>query len=466
MSEHRGTKTAFTEKADRRRFRSRLLVRFVKLWDVILVTAPFAVVWYLSYNQRVDNPFWRRGNYLVIFLYFVIYYLVAQLYKGFLIHLSRISEIVYAQMLGVLFDDFVLYIVTWLLAKRLPPVWPMLLCVIAQFGLVIGWATLAHKWYFRSFALQKTIVIYEHEEHLEMLLAQYGMKEHFDVIATPTVEECVANGLESYPEAEVVFLADVHSHQRNRIIKYCIDKGLHIYLIPGVGDAIMNSAMAMNLFHLPILHVERYNPTPEYLFLKRAMDIVLSLAALIILSPLMLIVAVMIKAGDGGSVLYKQERLTKNGKHFNVLKFRSMRMDAEKDGVARLSTGEEDDRITKVGRVIRKLRIDELPQLFNILKGDMSIVGPRPERPEIAQQYEKEIPEFSLRLQAKAGLTGNAQVYGKYNSTPYTKLLMDLYYIAHPSIAQDLRLIMATVKILFLKESTEGVAKGQTTAEK
>ena len=163
-------------------------------------------------------------------------------------------------------------------------------------------------------------------------------------------------------------------------------------------------------------------------------------------------------------MFYRQCRLTKDGKKFNVLKFRSMRVDAEKDGVARLSTGDKDDRITKVGRKIRAVRIDELPQLFNILKGDMSIVGPRPERPEIAAQYEQEMPEFRLRLQAKCGLTGYAQVYGQYNTTPYDKLQMDLMYIAHPSMTQDLMICFATVKILFMKDSTEGVAEGQTTA--
>ena len=143
-----------------------------------------------------------------------------------------------------------------------------------------------------------------------------------------------------------------------------------------------------------------------------------------------------------------------------------MRTDAEKDGVARLSTGENDDRITPIGRVIRACRLDELPQLFNILSGSMSVVGPRPERPEIARQYAEEIPEFNLRLQAKAGLTGYAQVYGKYNSTPYDKLKMDLMYIANPSIVEDLKIIFATIKILFMKESTEGIQQGQTTAVK
>ena len=141
-------------------------------------------------------------------------------------------------------------------------------------------------------------------------------------------------------------------------------------------------------------------------------------------------------------------------------------MDAEKDGVARLSSGDKDDRITPVGKVIRACRLDELPQLINILKGDMSIVGPRPERPEIAAQYEEVIPAFSLRLQVKAGLTGYAQVYGKYNTEPHDKLQMDLMYINKMSVVEDLRLMFATVRILFMKESTVGVEEGQATASK
>lgn len=231
-----------------------------------------------------------------------------------------------------------------------------------------------------------------------------------------------------------------------------------------IGDTIMSSAHHMHMFHLPMLRVGRYNPQPEYLFIKRLLDIVISAAALIILSPIFLATAIAIKATDHGPVFYKQTRLTKDGKEFGILKFRSMRVDAEKDGIARLSSGEHDDRITPVGKVIRACRVDELPQLINILRGELSIVGPRPERPEIAAQYCEEMPEFSLRLQAKAGLTGYAQVYGKYNTTPYDKLTMDLMYIAHPSIIEDLKIMFATVKILFVPESTEGVAEGATTA--
>ena len=141
-----------------------------------------------------------------------------------------------------------------------------------------------------------------------------------------------------------------------------------------------------------------------------------------------------------------------------------MRVDAEK-GKAVLSSGESDPRITPVGRVIRKIRADELPQLFNILSGSMSFVGPRPERPEIAEIYCSRFPDFSLRLQAKAGLTGYAQVYGKYNTTPEDKLKMDLMYISRPSIAEDFRTVFATIKILFEPESTEGFEDNSGDAE-
>lgn len=270
---------------------------------------------------------------------------------------------------------------------------------------------------------------------------------------------------EALQDAESIFLCGIHSHERNIIVKYCVARGIDSFVLPRVGDVIMSSAEKIHLFHLPILRVCRYSPSPEYLFGKRVIDIILSLAALIVFAIPMLIIGLLIKR-DGGTAFYKQNRLTKDGKVFPVYKFRSMRMDAEKDGVARLSTGENDPRITPIGRFIRAVRLDELPQLLNILKGDMSIVGPRPERPEISAQYEKEFPEWNLRLQAKCGLTGYAQVYGQYNTTPYDKLLMDLMYISEPSLFEDFKIMFATVKILFMKESTEGVAEGQVTAKK
>ena len=423
---------------------------------------PFAWGWFNYYAQHMVLPFYDRGNWVVVALYAVLYMIFGRVYGGFWISLNRISESVYSQALAVMMTSGIMYVVTFLLERQLPDIWP----VIAAFGvqLVLSglWSMAAHVAYYILFPATKTIIVYDERQGMEKLIQDYGFEKKFTVIKTLTVEQCIAN-IDLLHNAQTVFVSGVHSHERNIILKYCVEHGIMMYLVPRIGDVLMSGAQQMHMFHLPMLRVGRYNPSPWHTIAKRTFDVVSAGALFLVISPLMLITAIAIKT-DGGPVFYKQRRLTQDGKEFDVLKFRSMRVDAEKDGVARLSTGDKDDRITKVGHFIRKVRIDELPQLLNIIGGSMSVVGPRPERPEIASQYEKEMPEFSLRLQAKAGLTGYAQVYGKYNTTPYDKLQMDLMYISNPSFWEDLRIIFATIKILFVPESTEGVSKGQTTA--
>ena len=440
-----------------------IAVRCVKLINLILMVIPFIVCWYVYYSQRLIIPYYSRGNWVVIALFTIMYFIYCKIFDGFLVSINRISEMVYSQMLAALITDAIMYIITWLLMRSFPNVLPMLILLVVQLAVSIIWCMAAHTWYFKVYPPQKSAIVYDAREGMERLIDEYGMDKKFKVLFEIKSDTCI-NDLSILNKVETVFLSGVHSHDRNIILKYCVSNGINVYVIPRVGDVIMSGARKMHMFHLPMLRVGRYNPNPEFLFIKRLFDILLSLIAIIILSPIMIVVALLIKATDKGPVLYKQCRLTKNGKRFMVLKFRSMRIDAEKDGVARLSSGDKDDRITPIGKFIRKVRFDEFPQLFNILFGDMSIVGPRPERPEIAAQYEKELPEFNLRLQAKAGLTGYAQVYGKYNTTPYDKLQMDLMYIANPSIIEDIKIMFATVKILFMPESTEGIAEGATTA--
>ena len=445
------------------RFKHDLILRIIKIMDAVLVTVPFALCWYLYYAKHIASPFYAKGDYLVVALFFVLFIIFGRVYDAFLMSMQRISEIVYAQFLAVAVSDFIMYIVIWLLSKHLPNILPGVAALIGQVILAAVWAYNAHHAYFKIFPPQATAVIYDTRQGMEKLIGKYGLDTKYKVVLTATADECIAN-LAMLDGVSMVFMSGIHSHDRNVILKYCVENNIGIFVIPRIGDTIMSGAYPMHMFHLPMLKVGRYHPQPEYLFIKRLLDIVISAVALVVLSPIFLVTAIAIKATDHGPVLYKQIRLTKDGKEFGILKFRSMRVDAEKDGVARLSSGEHDDRITPVGRVIRACRIDELPQLLNILRGELSIVGPRPERPEIAAQYCEEMPEFSLRLQAKAGLTGYAQIYGKYNTTPYDKLVMDLMYIAHPSIVEDLKIMFATVKILFMPESTEGVSEGQTTA--
>lgn len=445
------------------RFKHDLILRIIKTLDAVLMTVPFALCWYSYYAKHIASPFYAKGDYLVVALFFVLFIIFGRVYDAFLMSMQRISEIVYAQFLAAAVSDFIMYIVIWLLSKHLPNILPGVAALIGQVILAAVWAYNAHHAYFKIFPPQATAVIYDTRQGTEKLIGKYGLDSKYKVVLTATADECIAN-LAMLDGVSTVFMSGIHSHDRNVILKYCVENNIGTFVIPRIGDTIMSGAYPMHMFHLPMLKVGRYHPQPEYLFIKRLLDIVISAVALVVLSPIFLITAIVIKATDHGPVFYKQIRLTKDGKEFGILKFRSMRVDAEKDGVARLSSGDHDDRITPVGKVIRACRIDELPQLLNILRGELSIVGPRPERPEIAAQYCEEMPEFSLRLQAKAGLTGYAQVYGKYNTTPYDKLTMDLMYIAHPSIVEDFKIMFATVKILFMPESTEGVSEGQTTA--
>ena len=440
-------------------------LRLTKLLNIFLVAFCFSYSWILYYSHRlILSPSLLRSIGIII-LFILLYYSFCRVYDAFLISFKRISELFFSQSLGILMADTFMFFTLWLMSDGFPNLLPALLTLAVQLFLSLLWCRYTHMWYFSRFVGQRTAIVYDERCGIEKLLNQYGLSKRFDVQIVCTIGECQDGDMTMLHEMEAVFLCGVRSHERNQILKYCVTNGICAYVIPRIGDVIMSGGKQMHLFHLPLLRVERYNPPPEFLFFKRLFDIVASATVILLTSPLMLVCAIAVKVQDGGPVFYRQCRLTKDGREFTILKFRSMRIDAETDGVARLSTGEDDERITTVGRCIRASRLDELPQLFNILEGSMSVVGPRPERPEIAKQYERELPEFKLRLQAKAGLTGYAQVYGKYNSGPYDKLQMDLMYIANPSIIEDLKIIFATIKILFSKDSTEGVMKGSTIAK-
>lgn len=438
-------------------------IRIVRLINIVLMTAPFVVAWYSCYADILYVPFVMRGHWVVIALFILLYYVIGRIYDAFLMSYNQKGEMVYSQLLSVFEVDVIMYIVTWLLIRYIPAIVPFLCIFGVQILFSVLWCCLSQTWYYHTFPANKTVIVWDKRQGISQLIDDYNLARKFKVVATVSAEECARN-LSILDDADAVFLVGVQSEERSSIVKHCLMNNIKSFLIPRVGDLIITGARRTHMFHLLLLKVERYNPTLEYVIVKRMSDIVLSLIAIVLFSPIILVTAICIKVEDHGPVIYKQKRLTKNGKEFDIYKFRSMKVDAEKDGVARLSTGDSDDRVTKIGRHIRKVRIDELPQLFNILKGDLSIVGPRAERPELAIEYEKELPEFSLRLQTKAGLTGYAQVYGKYNTTPYDKLLMDLMYIANASVFEDMRIIFGTVKILFLPESTEGIKTGTNTA--
>ena len=441
-----------------------VIMRLMKLIHFVLCFVLFSLCWQFFFSVDSSHNLLVRYDVLMCCFFGACTVVFNRIYQSYVVGYERVSNLVYSQILSSFLSYGLVYFchcIVWF--KLFNPL--MLIVAFALQGVLnFVWCLLANRLYFSINAKKRAILVYRNAVDLEKLQEVRYFTDRF------SVEKCIEVHSEDYVEIvsiikdyEAVFVAGVNATLRNSIVKYCVENNIQGYFVPHVGDVILMGANHIQQFSIPIMHVRRAKLNPEYLVLKRFLDIFVCGISTILLSPVMLIVALAVKCYDGGPVFYKQVRLTKNGKEFEILKFRSMRVDAEKDGVARLAS-EKDDRITPIGKVIRACRLDELPQLFNILRGDMTIVGPRPERPEIAKQYEEIIPSFSLRLQVKAGLTGYAQIYGKYNTAPYDKLEMDLMYINKMSFFEDLKLMFATVKILFIKDSTSGVENGQTTA--
>ena len=451
-----------------RRTKNKYRMTFVKLYRFIFDIFLFYIAWiWFRYGKFSDlEPVGFRYNYYMTIAYAAILYWFKKTYNADLFGYSRIRDVALAQFLSQTFAVSIVYCGVSVAWRRFRNPYVFVLLLLLQFVIDLIWAYCGSEYYFKINPRRRTLLIYRNKLDRKRFGAVKGkpierLYEIVDEIEFDGEFSEIQSKLENY---DAVFVAGVNSGCRNAILKYCKNKGMPGFFLPHVGDAIMQEASHIQSFDSPVLYVNRTIADPIYAFVKRAFDIVSSGVAIVLLSPLMLITALIIKLYDKGPALYKQVRLTKDGKEFKILKFRSMRVDAEKDGVARLSSGDKDDRITPVGKFIRKCRLDELPQLINIFKGDMSVVGPRPERPEIAEQYYETLPDFRLRLQVRAGLTGYAQVYGKYNTDPYEKLEFDLLYINKMNVLTDLQLCFATLFILFKSESTEGIDAGQTTA--
>ena len=426
----------------------------------------FGWVWYIMYVPMLDkaNALFRRGNWAVIGMYVLFVFFFTKVFGGYRIGYMRVSDIILSQILAVLLAMGVAYLEICLVANAYLTPKPLILMTLTEIVFIIPWVVLVRKGYQHLYPPRQLLVIYGNYSPDDLIEKINTRKDKYNICAS----ESYRIGYEKlYPMMKrynAVVLCDLPAEARNQIMKYCYQESIRTYVTPKISDILFRGADDIHLFDTPLLLSRNQGLSIVDLFVKRAMDIVISLIGIVIAAPFMLLIALAIKLYDRGPVLYKQERITKDGKPFMIYKFRSMTVHSEDEGARLAAKG--DSRVTPVGRLIRAIHFDELPQLFNILRGDMSVVGPRPERQIIADQYTEEIPEFVLRLKVKAGLTGYAQVYGKYNTTPYDKLKLDLTYIENYSVWMDVKTLFLTFKILFQKENTEGVDQNQTTAIK
>ena len=439
-----------------------LIIFCLKGLHFILSVVLFYFLWIYNRGEswRFQSNASIRYDIIVLVFYSAILLLFFRTYNSYLLGYTRIRSLVLSEFISQIFSVIIICIFTAVVWDMTYNMWSLFLLAVSQGILDVVWAYWSNRYYYVLYPTKKAILIYrdiQDKQRFDSLSGKPSEKLYKIEKEICYTGNSFSDLKDTLEEFEVIFVAGIDSRCRNGIAKYCMEKNVIGYFIPHIGDIIMQGAIHIQSFDTPIMYLSRKHLAPEYKYLKRLFDLSVSTIGLLVLSPFMIVIAAIIRISDGGSAIYKQERLTKNGALFKIYKFRTMCVDAENDGIARLSTGDDDVRVTRIGRFLRRFRLDELPQLYNILKGDMSFVGPRPERPEIAKEYYESLPGFSLRLQVKAGLTGYAQVYGRYNSDPYEQLQFDLMYINHMGFLTDIKLMFATISTFFSNKSTEGV---------
>lgn len=433
------------------------LVLLTELLIISAVVFAFVFTWIRYYPQSL---YLGDGNFLFVFAYIALLLLFGYLFRAFKLGMLRVHELIYSLSLSGIFSNFIMYLIICLVARIILSPIPMI--VLTGYQIAIFWigTIAANKVYYSVYDPRRIVAVFNKGTNAgDIIRKMRGIPERYIIekgITTDCPLEEIKAEIDKY---EAVLICDCTKDIKDAIFNYCYKKGKRMYIQPSPSEIIINNTYQNQISDSPILVCRNRGFSKEQRIVKRIGDFLISGVALILLGPVMLGVAVAIRAYDGGPVFYKQRRLTENGREFDVIKFRSMIVNAEKSGAQLAQV--KDSRITPVGKFIRMVRLDELPQLINILKGDMSIVGPRPERPEIMAEYIEKFPEFEYRLKAKAGLTGYAQVFGKYNTTPMDKLNMDLCYIEKHSLLLDIKIMVMTVKILFMKESTEGTEAGR-----
>ncbi len=441
---------------------SDFIIRFRKTWIFILkitmlisLFSTFYTIWSSFYSETL---FYNRGNYLVMFIYTCIFFILYHIYSVGKIDGKSTSNILSSWFFVIISSNIFIYFIISLISGNLLRIDKFIILIISQFLISIIYSLMSLKLYYMLYPIKDVMLIYGDHISEETILKIIKKDKKYNLINIKSQKDDIASIIDIIDRVDGVFLYSIKGDIADKIINYCYCKNKRLYIIPTLTDIIIKNSFMTQVADIPIMLCKNRGLMPEQLIIKRMVDILISITGLIVLSPIMLITSIAIKLYDKGPVFFKQKRVTKDERIFILYKFRSMIINAEKDGKAILAS-KNDSRITPIGNFIRSTRIDEIPQLLNILKGDMTLVGPRPERPEIISEYIKVYPDFAMRTKVKSGLTGYAQVYGKYNTTPEDKIKLDLIYIEKYSFWLDIKIIFLTLQTIFISESTEGVDK-------
>lgn len=435
------------------------------LLEVFILAAAYYIVWRRGYEGESFPDYIGYGKYVLSGVYALLTLVLFSAFDGFKFGYLKKFDALLSQWISLFIVNFITYWQLCLIANKVISPTPMLILMVVGATVALV-CVIFYTWiYHRVYIPKNMAMIFGRDKAVTLKFKMETRPDKYHIQKLIPVEDGFESICQQIVNYDAVIINDVPAQIRNDILKFCYQHHIRTYVTPKLTDIIVRGATSINLFDTPLLLVKGNGLTPSERICKRIMDLLICLPVAAVASPFMLLAALAIKLEDGGPVFYKQERITLDGKPFRIVKFRSMIVDAEKNGVPQLAQ-DRDPRITKVGRFIRATRIDELPQLLNIIKGDMSIVGPRPERQSYIDQFTKETPEFTYRTKVKGGLTGYAQIYGKYNTSPYDKLRMDLMYIENYSLILDIKLILMTLRIMLSKDSTEGIDKQEDTEKK
>ena len=399
-----------------------------------------------------------RTTMVVIATYIIMSYMFLSIYGRYDIGKRKSKPIVYSLVLTAIFTDVFAMLSLSIMNTnennnkvfQLERPWLLVPIIAVQVVFILIFVYGGNKLYFMIYDPEQCLIITSSRQSLsEIARGVFKYKLQYEV--KKACDYRVEKLRDYILQSDTVFIYDVPIKERTEIVEFCYQNMKNVYFNPDMHDVLERTSKHYILDDVSMFGNYSKGLTLEQRFIKRVMDIALSVIALVITSPLALIAAIAIKAEDKGSVIFKQNRATRDGLIFSVYKFRTMREDVDN-----YSYVENDDRVTKVGKVLRKYRIDEIPQFVNVLKGEMSVVGPRPEMLANIFNYTSELPEFEYRLRVKAGITGYAQIAGKYNTSPRDKLILDLMYIEEYSFWLDIKLLFQTFMVLFKKDSTEG----------
>ncbi len=443
---------------------NRTLKITIGMIDIVLYHLSFIVSFYLRYGK--NRPEFNYSAYKNVLPYIMVAFVIVNVFSGiYVLYNKRLIEMLSTTLISQILMTVIIMAMTFFGRWFAFPRTILFINLIVSTIVLVGWRLLVLELYVRNSGTNRVMVVGS-EEHCEDAVHNFKLSNNRQYqVVSATVDHYLENIKKNIDEIDVFYLLDFNSREEEfEILTYLTLKNKRIFLDAEFGNILRINNRIMNIDDESLIAIAKFEISPEKDMIKRLIDFITSFILIVITSPIMLIAALLIKFTSEGPILYKQIRVTKDQKEFEIYKFRSMRTDAE-DLSGPVLAQAEDPRITKVGHYLRSLRIDELPQLFNVLKGDMSLVGPRPERPFFVEQFNKENPYYYLRHKVRAGITGYAQVYGSYATDFNSKLKFDLLYIKKYSFMMDIQLLFQTVRILFDKMSSKGLEEELTTEE-